>query len=140
MIRLRANQWDRALPGFRMGWAENNRIACVNQLGPLSSTARALSTGTGSLSWDDRQKQVLDCAASLHGRAFCCPEGGRYELTKDGKAMTCSVHGSATESRQPLEPAADSAVGRLMGDLKDVTAAVTFAPEGLRLSLTVERK
>ena len=88
----------------------------------------------------ERKPPVHDCAGKLYGRTFCCPEGGRYELTQDGKAMTCSVHGSAREPRQPLEPSMDGTVGRLMHELQDVTAAVTFAPEGLRMTLTIERK
>ncbi len=140
MVKLRANHWDRALPGFQMGWAENNRLGCLHNLGPLSSTARALSATSGNLSWDDRQCQVHECAGKLYGTAFHCPDGGRYELTPDGLAMTCSVHGSAREPRQSLAPSATGTVGRLMGSLADVTAAVTFAPEGLRMTLTIEQK
>jgi hypothetical protein len=140
MVRLRPTHWDQALPGFRLGWAENNRAACIHNLGPLSSAARTLCGTNGNLSWDTRTQQVHDCAARVYGTTFCCPEGGRYELTKDGKSMTCSVHGSALEARQPLEPAADSVTGRLMGSLSDVTAAVTLTPAGPRLSLTIERR
>src|SRR5262249_49605474 len=42
MVRVRADSWNQVLPAYRLSWAENNRKACLNNLGPLSSVGRAL--------------------------------------------------------------------------------------------------
>jgi hypothetical protein len=39
-----------------------------------------------------------------------------------------------------MAPADDSPTGRLMRDFADLTAGLTFTPEGLRAVLTIERK
>ncbi|HEX9329560.1 MAG TPA: hypothetical protein VF915_23735, partial [Reyranella sp.] len=124
--------------------AENNRQACLHNLGPLSSGARAFTAVTppakATASWDDRSRQACGYADRLYGVHFCCPEGGRYILSRNGKAMTCSVHGSAREPRQAKEPGERSPAGQLMRDLKELTAALTFTEHGLRAVLTIERK
>ncbi|MCI0464480.1 MAG: hypothetical protein L0Z62_46710 [Gemmataceae bacterium] len=145
MIRMRARNWDQALPGFKLSWAENNRQACLCNLAPLSSAARALTAPppgqeSKTASWDVRMDRVQDHAARIDGARHFCPEGGRYELSKDGKSVTCSVHGSMLDPRQPAAPADDSPTGRLMSQFGDFTAALTFTPEGPRVVVTIDRK
>src|SRR5262249_640171 len=41
MGRIRPQNWNLTLADFQLGWAENNREACLNNLGPLSSIGRA---------------------------------------------------------------------------------------------------
>jgi hypothetical protein len=47
MVRLRPQNWEQVLTGYRLGWAENNHQACLHNLGPLSSGARAYTAVTG---------------------------------------------------------------------------------------------
>jgi hypothetical protein len=61
-------------------------------------------------------------------------------LARDGKAMTCSVHGSARAPRQAKAPARESAVGRLLSDMTGLTAALTFRADGLRAVVVIDRK
>ncbi|HYT89697.1 MAG TPA: hypothetical protein VEL76_13400 [Gemmataceae bacterium] len=145
MVRMRPQNWDQALPGFTLSWAENNRQACQHNLGPLSSVARALSAvppgeqaKTGS--WDDRSRRVLEHAERVYGTRCSCPDGGRYIVSEDGKTVKCSVHGSILEPRQGSAPAANSATARLMRDFADLTAALTFTKDGLRAVITIDRK
>src|SRR5262249_14278077 len=90
MIRLRPRNWDQVLTSYRLGWAENNRQACLHNLGPLSSAARAYTAlgagkqGDRSLSWDDRARAAHAYADRMYGVHFYCPEGGRYVLARDG--------------------------------------------------------
>ena len=143
MVRMRPRNWDQALPGFRLSWAENNRQTCLCNQGPLSGIARALSAPrpgeqAKTASWDDRR--VHEYAARVYGSYHVCPDGGRYVLAADGKSVVCTVHGSLRDPRQGMAPADDSPTGRLMRDFADLTAGLTFTPEGLRAVLTIERK
>jgi hypothetical protein len=138
LVRLRPRSWDQALAGFRLTWAENSRDACLHNLSPLSSAARAFAAG--GQSWDSRPGEALRYAERMYGLTFRCPDGGRYVLAKDGRAVTCTVHGSALEPRQAEEPARDSPLDRLMRGFADLTASLTFREDGLRAVLVVERK
>ncbi len=145
MIRLRPQHWDRVLKDFRLAWAENNRQACLNNLGPLASVGRALAAqpagaGHGSAqSWDSRGRSAQHLAETLYGTPFECPEGGRYLVSPDGKHCRCSIHGSALSPRQPAAPGPDSPLGKLLSGFGDMTATMTFLPEGLRAVVTIDR-
>jgi hypothetical protein len=133
MFRIRSRNWDQVLPEYRLGWAENNRHACLDNLGPLSSVARALA---GSDSADD----VCRCADRLHAAHLFCPEGGRYERGSDGKTMTCSIHGSALSPQQAAAPAQDQSLGKLLGSFAGLEATLTFLEDGLHAVLKIDRK
>ena len=137
MVRIRPEHWREVLPAFQLGWAESSRVACLNNLGPLSSVARALSA-----SGDGRPKpqQVHRQADRLHAVHFFCGDGGRYEVSPDGKQVTCSVHGSAWTPRQLRAPAAGSPMDRLMKDFGGATAELTFLEDGLHAVVTIDRK
>jgi hypothetical protein len=129
LLRVRAMNWNQALPDFRLGWAENNRKACLNNLSPLSNIARANIDG----------QNVWRLADKFYGTHFFCPEGGHYELAVDGKTVNCSVHGSVLNPRQALTPDENGSMGKLMSTFQGMTAAVTFTDEGLRAVVTVDR-
>ncbi|HEV3236064.1 MAG TPA: DUF1559 domain-containing protein, partial [Gemmataceae bacterium] len=42
MIRMRPENWNQVLADYRLGWAENNRIACIGNVGPISSILRSV--------------------------------------------------------------------------------------------------
>src|SRR5262249_11437278 len=103
MMRLRPTNWNQALPGFHLGWAEVHRECCLHNLGALTGTARAAASKTfpqvplpegGSNSWDERSAALCRAADQLHGTHFYCPDGGRYLLSKDRKSMECTLHGT----------------------------------------------
>ncbi len=141
MIRVRPEHWKAVLPEYRLGWEEGSRQACLANLGPLSSVGRAMaatrSTGyPGATRSGDVQRQA-DRLFAVH---FYCPDGGKYELSADGKRVTCSVHGSADAPRQLAAPAAGSPTGRLLSEFGGATAALTFLEDGLHAVVTIERK
>jgi hypothetical protein len=139
-IRLRPENWREVLPGFRLGWAEADREACRANLSLVANVARG---------WDDRRPAAADAAAEpalldrvarMYGTRPFCPEGGRYLLSADGRTCRCSVHGGDRDPRQPAAPTEASATGRLMKGFGGLTAALSFADDGLRAVVTVERK
>ncbi|HMF11240.1 MAG TPA: DUF1559 domain-containing protein, partial [Gemmataceae bacterium] len=140
MVRIRARNWQRVLADYRLGWAENNREACLNNLGPLSSVGRALTAASPSAVQVERDRELRRLADRLHAVHFFCPEGGSYHLSPDGKTTTCSIHGSALEPKQPSAPTDATGPGKLMDELGDVTATFTFLEDGLHAVVTVERK
>ena len=146
LVRMRPQNWNAVLPDFRLGWAENNREACLNNLGPLSSVARAFTaqamkpTGGASQSEEERGQEAHQYADRLQAVHYFCPEGGRYLLSPDGKMVKCSVHGTALSPQQPAAPAESSALGKLLRDFADLKATLTFLEDGLHAVVTIERK
>jgi hypothetical protein len=147
LARVRADNWNEVLEDYRLSWAENEREACLNNLGPLSNVSRALSArppgGGGDTpppNGEARNRAVLELAERLHAARYFCPEGGAYEVSPDGLSVSCAVHGGALTPRQTTAPSERSAAGRTMRTLSGVTATLTFMDEGLHAVLTVERK
>jgi hypothetical protein len=60
-----------------------------------------------------------------------CPEGGHYVLSKGGKTVTCSVHGSALAPTQPAQPADQSTSANVLQHFKGLTINLTFLADGL---------
>src|SRR5262249_53575430 len=114
-----------------------NRIACVANVGPLSSIQRSV---TGASKEVTKEPGLPQMAEKMLGARCFCPEGGHYQTTPDGKSVACSVHGSALEPRQDQAPAGSSAMARLMKDFKGMTASLTFLEDGLHAVLVIERK
>jgi hypothetical protein len=140
MVRARPANWDRVLADYRLGWAEANREACLNNLGPLASVGRAVVSGKD----ENRTEEQLGRAANqeadrLYGAHLFCPEGGRYLLSPDGKTCRCSVHGTVLDPRQATEPAEKGTASALKG-LSGVTASLTLTKEGLRAVVEIDRK
>ena len=157
MIRVRPQNWNQVLADFRLGWAENNREACLRNLGPLSSVARAFGSQESGVrsqepgrkepssppetkadKKDDLSRRIHREADRLHTTHFFCPDGGQYRLAPDGKSMMCSIHGSTASPRQPQEP--QGALGDLLDRFCGMLATLTFREDGLHATITIERK
>ncbi len=141
MVRLRPRQWDRVLADYLLGWAENNRQACLANLGPLSSVGRAVVAGADAGGKaGDRTREAWHLADRLYAVHFFCPEGGRYALSPDGKTCSCSLHGTAQDPRQALAPAETTGKASVMENFGGLTATLTFLEDGLHAVLVLERK
>jgi len=141
MVRARPANWDQVLADYRLAWAEGNREACLNNLGPLASVGRAV---VGKPDKEQRSEEQLGRAARqeagrLHGAHFFCPEGGQYLLSPDGKTCRCSVHGTVLEPKQATEPSEKGSASALKG-LSGVTATLTFMKDGLHAVVEIDRK
>jgi hypothetical protein len=137
MLRLRPRNWDRVLNDYRLGWEENCRQACLHNLGPLSSLSRSLPPGESA---DEAGRRLRRLSGRLYGAQFFCPDEGRYVVSPDGKAVTCSVHGSALAPKQPAAPSEKSGPGRLPREFADMALSLTFLEDGLHAVVTIERK
>ncbi|MCC6126508.1 MAG: hypothetical protein IT426_16230 [Pirellulales bacterium] len=141
MVRLRPENWKETLPDFKLGWAEGSREACLNNLGPLSSVARAAASQNANAAIEE----VLREADALHGVHFYCPDGGKYEFASDGgrpgiRHIVCPLHGNAAAPRQLSAPAAKSPLDKILKDFHGLTAELTFLEDGLHATATIERK
>jgi hypothetical protein len=137
MVRVRAENWKEVLPEYRLGWEENTREACLNNLGPLSSVSRALAAMRGGAV---KPEELLHQADALHAVHFFCPDGGKYTPSADGKQVSCTIHGSADAPRQLPGPAPRSPTGRLMNEFGGLTAELIFLQDGLHAVITINRK
>jgi hypothetical protein len=138
MVRVRPENWNQVLPDLHLGWAENNRVGCLGNLGPLSNAARSVTAARNGKPAEIAD--VLREAERLHDVRFFCPEGGRYQLTPDGKKCTCAVHGWDREPRQGSAPLADSPSAKLMREFAGMSATLTFREDGLQAVLVIDRK
>ena len=145
MVRVRPQNWNEVLPDYRLSWAENDREACLNNLGALSSvsralTARAAGDSTTVPTAEELEQLVSQHADKFYGEHLFCPEGGRYTVSGDGRSVTCSIHGSVADPRQPSAPTDASAPGKLLRELAGATATLNFMQDGLRAVVVIDRK
>jgi hypothetical protein len=137
LLRLRPKNWNQVLEDYKLGWAENNRQACTNNLGPLSSVGRAVANDQ---SGEQLGKEAHRLADQLYAVHFFCPESGKYVLSPDGKTCSCSVHGSAHEPRQNVAPNEAAGPNKVLQQFGGLTASLTFLEDGLHAVIVVERK
>ena len=139
MVRLRPANWDRVTPSYKLGWAENNRAACLHNLGPLSSLARVVVPGPDRKPGAHLPAEVRQLGETIYDTHFYCPDGGHYVFDADG-SVACDFHGSALAPRQSDAPTAQSDLGRLLEGFADMTLLLTFRDEGLHAVVTIDRK
>lgn len=141
MIRLRPLHWNQVVPQYQLGWAENQRLACLHNLGPLSSLSRALHANPAAgITHDNAVNRLNSFAHRVFDSRFYCPCHGQYIVSPDGNSVSCSVHGSAASPRQPLELAKPSRIGAVTDKLRDVSLALTFLEDGLHAVVTMEHE
>ncbi len=138
IVRLRSKNWNQVLDDYKLGWAESNRQACLNNLGPISSVGRAVSGDDKS--GEARGKEAQRLADQLYAVHFFCPEGGKYVLSPDGKTCSCTVHGSAHDPRQDVAPNEAAGPGKVLQQFGGLTASLTFLEDGLHAVIVIERK
>ncbi len=143
MVRVRPENWNRVLPEYQLGWAENNRRAVLNHLSMLSNVARAAVAEDPALLKQDpasAAEAIVGQAEALYGIHFVPPDGGDYLLAKDGMSITHSTYGSQSEPRQLQSPASEGEHAELLKGFAGATAEITFLEDGLHAILTIERK
>ncbi len=143
MLRLRPENWQQVLPDFKLGWAENNRRAVLNNLGRLSNVARAhVAQHPDAVKQDAAQvsEAILRSAAEVYGCQFTSPDGGQYVLAPDGKSVAHTLYGSELAPKQTGELAKGGEMARLMQQFAGATAELTFVEDGLHAVLTIDRK
>jgi len=145
MARMRPQNWKEVLPDFQLSWAENDREACLNNLGALSAVSRALTArvpgaAAGGPTGEELDQLVREYADRFHGVHLFCPDGGLYRVSADGRNVTCSIHGSVLDPGQPSQPTQESAPGRLLRELAGATATLKFTSDGLHAVVVIDRK
>jgi hypothetical protein len=140
MVRLRPQNWKQVLPDYHLSWSENDRDACLNNIGPLSSMARSLAATMTAA--DDRrfEESLHELAHRIYGVRFRCPQGGRYELDKDRLGVHCSLHGTALAPTQPAFESTDGMSPRPLRQFGGLTISLTFEQDGLHAIAVLERK
>jgi hypothetical protein len=143
MVRVRPENWQRVLPEYQLGWAENNRRAVLNHLSMLSNVARASVAQDPDLLKQDpaaAAETIVRQAESLYGIHFVPPDGGKYLLSANGRNITHSLYGSQIEPKQLAAPDSTGQHAQLLKGFAGATAELTFLDDGLHAILTIERK
>jgi hypothetical protein len=143
MVRVRPEHWNRVVPEYQLGWAENNRRAVLNHLSMLSNVARAAVADDPDLLQQDpasAAETIVRQAEVLYGVHFVPPDGGKYLLSSDGRSIAHSLYGSQIEPQQLAAPALGGEHAELLKGFAGATAELTFLEDGLHAILTIERK
>jgi hypothetical protein len=138
-VRVRPQNWNRVLDNLRLGWEENNRMACLNNLGPLSSLRRAIVSSDSAASSAAPSTTLNELAGRVYDVHYYCPDGGEYAPAADGKSIVCTVHGTAQSPRQDPQPGEQSEVAKLLRDLADMYVTLSFLEDGLHAVVTIGR-
>lgn len=137
MIRLRPDHWKEVLPTYRLGWAEQHRQSCLENVGRLSSVARLLDAESTGDAARDKSTTLEETARQLYGLHFFCPEGGQY--VRDGHGVRCSHHGTAVDPHQAAVPQDNAAIDAMLREFTGLTVALTFLEDGLHAVLMIDR-
>ncbi|MFO0937563.1 MAG: DUF1559 domain-containing protein [Gemmataceae bacterium] len=136
LFRVRPENWSAVMPGYNLGWSESLRKSCHGNLVTVENVARG---------WNDRKPVVLDAnfynrVDRIYGGRPSCPDGGKYELSADGRNCRCSIHGDVENPRQPQGPSAASSTGRVLKTLGGLSASIRFEDDGLHVIVIMDRK
>lgn len=114
-----------------IGWQEDTRHACHNNI-PLAAIMMA-NLGTAP-------EKLNGSIEHLRGYEPYCPSGGKYTVIPGTRAITCSIHGTPRNPRQPADHAKDSKTMQLVNSIEKINARMAFTPEGLMTTLEIQRK
>ena len=135
MLRLRPQNWNQVLPDYRIGWAENDRGACLNNVGPVSNLARALAAANPHMEAGKFEEKLHELAHKIYGVDFYCPAGGKDVPADDRKSVTCRVHGTASPPQaQPEGGSAQESQGFRRADVG------RRFEDSLHATVTIDRK
>ena len=137
MIRLRPDHWKEVLPTYRLGWAEQHRQSCLENVGRLSNAARLMAAESAGQSASDKSVSLEDVASQLYGLHFFCPEGGQY--VRDGLGVRCTHHGTALDPHQAAVPQDNAAIDAMLREFTGLTVTLTFLEDGLHAVLVIDR-
>jgi hypothetical protein len=113
-----------------LGWQEDLRHACHKNLPLAAIMLKSLGLPPESLG---------SSIAALRGYQPYCPSGGHYVIDEKSGAVTCTIHGTTWQPKQP--PAGDktSKTLTLVNSLERVNARLSFTPEGLMTTVDIRR-
>jgi hypothetical protein len=109
LVRMRPRHWQQVLSSYRLGWAENQREACLHNVGPLSSLVRAFGAPVQGKSTEQVHAELVARGAACYDAHFFCPDGGRYVLSEDRQSVICAVRPPPRASPRPRRRPATSA-------------------------------
>ncbi|HQZ63763.1 MAG TPA: hypothetical protein PLY87_01750, partial [Planctomycetaceae bacterium] len=121
----------------RLSWDEAARQACLDNIGPLTSTAR-VAAGSHHDDSDVAPDELVATASSIYGGVHRCPCGGHYIQTKDGR-IVCSVHGNADHPQQPTPNAPNGGSLEMLNSFSEIRVQLTFLEDGLHAVLEIDR-
>lgn len=130
-FRLRYKAFDRISEATRLGWQEQVREACLNNLGSLYALSRL--RGIPSKRWSDESLRI-------NGYVPFCPEGGAYRDDPALGGIVCPVHGTPEKPRQPETADTAQPLNRFVDSLEELSASLEFTPEGIFTRTSIRRK
>jgi hypothetical protein len=83
---------------------------------------------------------AIRLAEKTLGREFLLPDGGRYELSKDGRRIVHSQYGDLSVPHQLAAPVSGGPLQSTIAGFGGLVAELTFLEDGLHAVVTIERK
>jgi hypothetical protein len=126
-IEIAPERWQALAPSLALAYAEDARAACVGNFGWVEALATSFKKAPNELDAE---------SLALFGAIFECPEGGRYALDTDGRAL-CTVHGSKLAPRQGPRPQPGSPAAFVLERVHRAAARLGFTAEGIITSVEI---
>jgi hypothetical protein len=126
-FEIAPERWSALAPALALSYAEDARAACVGNFGWVE----ALGTVFG------KPPHELDAESlALLGAVFECPDGGRYALDGEGRAL-CTVHGTKDVQRQGPRPQPGSPAAYVLERVRRAAARLSITAEGITTSVEI---
>jgi len=138
LLKLKPENWKEVLPGYLLGMVETERHATVKSLTMLDIVhggwPSALKPGA------EPDADLLTRVQRVYGVRAIHPEGGKFVLSKDGRAFESTLYGTPEVPRQPMRPLPGTPGDRMIRGFGGLNAGLTFEEDGLRAVMTIDRK
>ncbi|HWW74818.1 MAG TPA: hypothetical protein VNZ44_05435, partial [Pyrinomonadaceae bacterium] len=135
----------RRLMGPVVKLTERRRLLCYNHLRMIGHAALLFRTERGRAPENLEELRAAGAAPGLFGEgALSCPDGGRYALSADATAGTCSHHGHALRLTPNIEAPVTEVSGEEADEYRDFVAEYNqywrtfFDPIAFRLKVAPE--
>lgn len=130
LLSLRPSQFQHIRPTMAAHWQEKMRSTCL-----LNLSGVRLLNEQFPVTNPDFNQQFL----KRMGYIPFCPAGGSYRIEPTSGVAECTVHGTHTHPRQPIEATGKEPFIQFVESLKTIGASLEFTPEGIRTRIVLDR-
>ncbi|MBI4749222.1 MAG: hypothetical protein HY774_12085 [Acidobacteria bacterium] len=130
LFSMRPSQFRQIRPTVAAHWQEKMRGTCLQNLSGIR-----LLNEQFPITNPDFHQQFL----KRMGYIPFCPAGGSYQIEPTSGVAECTVHGTHSHPKQPIEATGKEPFIQFVESLKGVQASLEFTPEGIHTRITLDR-
>jgi hypothetical protein len=128
-LKIQPRAFDLLRPITRIGWQERMRSACLRNIEPIRVLVECHNATEQTLNETSRK---------VEGVTLRCPSGGSYIHDSERNIVYCSVHGSNSHPRQPVQVTENEGLLDFIGRIINFSVDFKFTEEGIMTKLAFE--